>query len=174
MSSISQINYGDALDGRIRKTRSYSPLAGWFAARGATVRRSNEFVDADLQLGGDHFGNVLKIIRSARSQGHDGVEIRLTPESLSAVSSRIAEISALEHVDIDAKFYGEYLKKERMIVTFRHRKATWLLELAKKELAANEYDELLELVNARLIRSEREIFLTEKAIAGRRARESQA
>jgi hypothetical protein len=146
-------------------------MGAWFAAQGATVR-SNQFVDADLQLGEDHFENVRKIISSARNQGHDGVEIRLTPESLSAVAPRIAEISALEDVDIDAKFYGEFLKKEKMIATFRDRKMAWLLELASKELAANEYDELRELVNARLNRSEREVFLTGKAIAGRRARES--
>jgi hypothetical protein len=166
MSGTSQINYGDALAGRIRTRRSVHPLGAWLAAQGATYRGSSEFVDADLRLSDDHFQNVLKIIKSARNQGHDGVEIRLTPESLSAVASRIAEISALEDVDINARFYGEYLKKEQMIATFRDRKSDWLLALAKKELSANEYDELFQLINARLTRSEREVFLTEKAIAG--------
>jgi hypothetical protein len=147
-------------------------MGAWLVSQGATYRGSTEFVDADLRLGVDHFENVLEIIRSARNQGHDGVEIRLTPESLSAISSRIAEISALEHVDIDAKFYGDYLKQEQIIATFRERKAAWLLELAIKELSANEYDELLRLLTARVVRSEREVFLTQRAIRARSLKQS--
>ncbi len=173
MSGISQINYGDALAGRIRKRgSSIHPLGAWLVAQGATYRGSNEFVDAEVSLGEDHFENVLMIIRSARKQGHDGVEIRLTPESLSAVESRIAAISALEDVDVEARFYGEYLGREQAIVRFRDRRADWLLELSRQELSADEYTELSQLIAKRLTRSEREALLTEKAIAARRARES--
>lgn len=119
MAWITQINYADALAGRIAKRPSYAPMGAWFEARGATLKGSNAFVDATLRLGDSHFDNILMIIRSARKQGHDGVEIRLTPESLSDVSSRIAEISALEDADIEARFYGEYRDKELVIVTFR-------------------------------------------------------
>lgn len=171
MAGISQINYGDALAGRIARRPSYDPIGAWFVAQGATHAGSNRFVDADLRLGEDHFENVLLIIRSARKQGHHGVEIRLTPESLSAVASRIAEISALEDVDVEARFYGEYLGKEQAIATFRDRRANWLLELATQDLSADEYAELSQLIAIRLTRSEREALLTQKAIAARRARE---
>jgi hypothetical protein len=67
------------------------------------------------------------------------VEIRLTPESLAAVASRMAEISALEDVDIEARFSGEYLRKEQAIVSFRDRRADWLLKVASQELSADEY-----------------------------------
>jgi len=129
-------------------------------------------VDPDLRLGEDHVENILMIIRSARKQGHPGVEIRLTPESLSAVAPQIAEISALEDVDVEARFYGEYLGREQAIVTFRDRRADWLLKIARQELSADEYTELSQLIAVRLTRSEREALLTEKAIAASRARES--
>jgi len=172
MAGISQINYGDALAGRVHRRPSHDPIGAWFVAQGATRTGSNRFVDADLNLGEDHFENVLIIIRSARKQGHHGVEIRLTPESLSAIASRIAELSALEDVDIEARFYGEYLGREQTIVTFRDRRADWLLELSRAELSEDEYSELDRLIAIRLKRSERETVLTEKAIAMRRARKN--
>src|SRR5271166_5591859 len=119
MAGISQINYEDALARQINRRPDHNPISAWFAAQGATYGGSNRFVDADLRLGEDHYENVLMIIRSARKQRHHGVEIRLTPESLASVASRIAEISALDDVDIEARFYGEYLGKEQAIVTFR-------------------------------------------------------
>lgn len=123
MAGISQINYGDALAGRISPRPSYDPIGAWFVVQGATHKGSNAFVDTALRLGADHFENILMIIRSARKQGHHGVEIRLTPESLSALASRIAEIPALEDADIEARFYGEYQGREQVVVTFRNRRA---------------------------------------------------
>jgi hypothetical protein len=171
MAGISQINYADALAGRIAKRPLNTSMGAWFEARGATLKGSNAFVDATLRLGDDHLDNILMIIRSARKQGHNGVEIRLTPESLSDVSTRIAEISALEDADIEARFYGEYRNKEQVVVTFRTGQADWLLELAKQELSEDEYTELSQLITTRLTRSKRETLLTEKAIAARRARD---
>ena len=129
-------------------------------ARGAT-HRSNEFVDADLSLGEDHFENIRMIVffRSALKQGHDGVEIRLTPDSLSAIKSRITEMSVLEDAEVAANIYGDHGGKENVIVTFPKRKHDSLLfELAKGRLSEDEYAELHQLIDGRLKRSEREIF----------------
>jgi|ERR1017187_391802 hypothetical protein len=165
MSRISQINYGDALAGRIRRRRGNDPIGAWFVSQGATYGGSNEFVDAELQLADDHYKNVLMIIRSARKQGHDGVEIRLTPESLAAIDSRIAEISALEDAEVDTSFCGEHQGREKVVITFRATKGKWLLELAQRELPNAEYEELHQLLVSRLTRSERELLLTKKAIS---------
>jgi hypothetical protein len=164
MTHISQINYSDAFQGKIRRRPSPNPLAAWFVAQGAVYRGSNEFVDSELVLTEDHFENVLRIIQSARKQGHDGVEIRLTAESLAAIQSRIAELSALEDVDIESQFYGEHLRREKAIIVFRERKSDGLLERARNNLSADEYAELKQLIDARLTRSEREVLLTVKAI----------
>jgi hypothetical protein len=171
MSGISQINYSDALAGRVNRRPDHSPWAAWFVAQGATYRGSNRFVDAELQLGDEHYGNVLLIIRSARKQGHDGVEIRLTPQSLAAISGHVAEISALEDVDVDAHFYGEHKGCEKVVVRFRSSKMNWLMELAKSELPKAEYEELRQLLASRFMRSERELFLTQKAITARNERQ---
>ena len=40
------------------------PLGAYLASLGATYR-SNEFVDADLTRGGDHFDNIRALIKSA-------------------------------------------------------------------------------------------------------------
>jgi hypothetical protein len=94
MTRISQINYSDALQGKIKRRSSSHPLGTWLAAQGSKYAGSNEFVDQELTLTEDHFENVLRIIKSARKQGHDGVEIRLTAESLAAIQGRIADISS--------------------------------------------------------------------------------
>jgi hypothetical protein len=165
MSGTCCINYADAVVGRICKQRSpIHPIGAYLVARGAT-HRSNEFVDADLSLGKDHFENIRMIVRSARKQGHDGVEIRLTPDSLSAIKSRITEMSVLEDAEVAANIYGDHGGEENVIVTFPKRKHDWLFELAKRRLSGDEYAELHQLIDGRLKRSEREIFLTEKAIA---------
>ena len=173
MSGISQINYSDALAGRINRRPDYNPIGAWFIAQGATYGGSNRFVDADLRLGENHFENVLMIIRSARKQGHQGVEIRLTPESVSAVESRIAEISVLEDADVDSNLYREHRgQQDQVVVKFRSRYAEWLLKIAKSELSDEEYAELSQLIAIRLTRSERETLLTEKALAAHWQRES--
>jgi len=165
MSRICHINYADALAGRIHNRRSpMHPIGAWLAALGATYV-SSEFVDAELSLGEDHFENIRMIVRSSRKQGHDGVEIRLTPDSLSAIESRITEISVLEDAEVTANIYSEHRGRENVIVTFPKRKHDWLFELAKRKLSENEYTELRQLIAARIKRSEREILLTEKAIA---------
>ena len=171
MPGISQINYSDALAGRINRRPDHNPIGAWFVAQGATYGGSNRFVDADLRLGEDHFENVLMIIRSARKQGHHGVEIRLTSESMAAVESRIAEISALEDADVESNLYGEHRgQPAQVVVKFRSHNAEWLLKIAKKELSDKEYAELSQLIAVRLTRSERETLLTEKALAAHRAR----
>jgi hypothetical protein len=163
---ISQINYSDALKGNIRRRPSNNPLGAWFAAQGAKYVGSNEFVDSELTLAEDHFENVLRIIQSARKQGHEGVEIRLTAEPLAAVQGRTAEISALEEVEIESRLYGEHRGREQVIIVFPARKADWLLGLARNNLSSDEYAELKQLIDARLTRSERERLLTMKAITG--------
>jgi hypothetical protein len=60
-------------------------IGAYMASLGVTYR-SNEFVDADLTLGEDHFENIRGLITSARKQGHDGIQIRLTPESFTRLS----------------------------------------------------------------------------------------
>ena len=167
MSGIACINYGDALDGRVRKRASLMhPLGAYMASLGATYR-SNEFVDAELTLGGDHFENIRALIESARKQGHDGIEIRLTPESFSAVHSRVTELAVLEDAEVDARFYGEHQGREVVVVTFPSKKHNWLFEIAKRQLPADEYAELHRLVSSRQTRTEREILLTEKVFAPR-------
>jgi hypothetical protein len=142
MTRINQINYSDALQGKIKRRPSYHPLEAWLAAQGAKYAGSNEFVDSELTLTEDHFENVRRIIKSARKQGHHGVEIRLTAESLAAIQGRIAEISALEDVEIESRFYGEHRGREQVITVFRERKADWLLERARNNLSSDEYAEL--------------------------------
>lgn len=165
MSGTCCINYADVVVGRTQRQCSpIHPIGAWLVARGATYR-STEFVDADLSLGDDHFENIRMIVRSARKQGHDGVEIRLTPDSLSAIESRITEMSVLEDAEVTANIHGDHHGKESVIVTFPKRKHDWLFELAKGKLSEDEYAELHQLIDARLKRSEREVFLTEKAIA---------
>lgn len=165
MSSLTQINYSDLISGRAaRKRPSRHPIGDWLSAQGAKYLGSNEFIDPDLQVGSNHFENIVAVIRSARRQGHPGVELRLTPDSLSAINGRIAELSALEDVDIDARFYGEYLSREVLLITFRELKANWLLEKAEGALSSEEFHELRCLIGRRLIRSEREIELTLKAL----------
>ncbi|MCC6363149.1 MAG: hypothetical protein IT165_06460 [Bryobacterales bacterium] len=165
MAGISQINYSDALAGRINRRPDHNPMAAWFVAQGATYRGSSRFVDAELQLGDDHYRNLLLIIRSARNQGHDGVEIRLTQDSLAAIEARVAELSALEDAEVATSFFGEHQGREKVVITFRAAKANWLLELAQRELPKGEYEELRHLLVSRLTRSDRELLLTEKAIA---------
>jgi hypothetical protein len=169
MSGISQINYSDALAGRIDRQRSIDPIGAWFVAMGATYK-SSQFVDAELRLGDDHLENLLMIIRSARKQGHEGVEIRLTKESRAVVQSFWADMAALEDADFRLDFYGEFLGRERAIVTFRPQNNGRLLDAAKKELSEHEYIELHRLVTTRMKRSEREVQLTKKAIEARIAR----
>ena len=163
---MSHVDYVDAIAGRIYRRHTIHPIGAWLVARGATVS-SNTFVDADLILGDDHFENILLIVRSARKQGHHGVGIRLTPESLPAVNSRISEISALEDSDVELKPCDQHQNEWKIVVTFRDRQAEWLLELAKSELSTEEYTELSQLIGARLTRSQRETLLTEKAISAR-------
>ena len=129
---------------------------------------SNEFVDASLMLTADHFDNIVSIIRSARTQGHDGVEIRLFPAALSAIQTRVAELAAIENVDIDACFYGEHQGKEKLIAVFREHAGTWLLQRAEAALTKVEFEELRRLVFERLSRSPREVELTLKALGGER------
>jgi hypothetical protein len=167
MSGIACINYDDALVGRIRKRPSpMHPLGAYMASLGATYR-SNEFVDADLTFGGDHFENIRALIKSARTQGHDGIEIRLTPESFSAMQSRVTELAVLEDSEVDAIFYGEHHGREVVVVTFPSEKRNWFFEIAKRQLPADEYTELHRLISSRQTRSEREILLTEKVFAPR-------
>lgn len=139
------------------------PLGTYMADRGATCR-SNEFVDPALTLNEDHFENIRRLIASARKQGHDGIEIRLTPESVSAIQSRVMELAVLEDAELDARFYGEHRGCEVVIVTFPNEKHNWLLEIAKRKLSPDEYDDLHQLISSRVTRTEREVTLTEKAL----------
>jgi hypothetical protein len=147
------------------------PLGTYMAARGATCS-SNEFVDPALTLGEDHFENIRTLIASARKQGHDGIDIRLTPESLSAIQSRVMELAVLEEAEVDARFYGEHRGCEVVIVTFPNEKHNWLFDIAKRELQSDEYAELRQLVSSREMRTEREISLTEKALSSSSKSES--
>lgn len=172
MSMIACVDYGDALAGRIRKRPSPThPLGAYMAALGATCR-SNEFVDDSLALAEDHFENIRALIRSARKQGHDGIEIRLTPESFSAIRSRIMELSVIEDAEVDARFGGEHKGAEVIVVSFPSEKHKWLFDIAKRELPPEEYEELNQLITSRVRRSEREVLLTEKTLSSNRAGET--
>ena len=105
------------------------------AALGATYGGSNEFVDAELTLGEEHFENIRALINSARKQGHHGIEIRLTPESFSAIQSRVMELAVLEDAEVNTKFYGEHMGREIIVVTFPNAKHKWLFESADQFLA---------------------------------------
>jgi Trp operon repressor len=159
MSGNSHIDYQQALAGHLKKNRTFHPLGAYMSALGATVS-SNEFVDRDLKLGEDHFENILAIIRSAKKQGHAGLTIQLSVDSAKAIYSRISEIAALECVDVET--YDN--KMAKVSFTFPERKWDWLLQLAKRELPAEEYNELSQLIASRLVRSEREYVLTKMAI----------
>lgn len=172
MSGIACVNYGDVLAGRIRKRPSpMHPLGAYMAALGATYR-SNEFVDESLALGEDHFENIRALIRSARKQGHDGIEIRLTPESFSAIQSRVMELSVIEDAEVDARFHGEHRGREVIFLSFPSEKHNWLLDIAKRKLAPEEYDELNQLITSRVRRSEREVLLMEKTLSSNHVGES--
>jgi hypothetical protein len=140
-------------------------------ALGATYGGSNEFVDPNLKLGEEHFENIRALIKSARKQGHDGIEIRLTPESFSAIQSRVMELSVLEDAEVNTKFYGEHVGREIIVVTFPKSRHKWLFESAKRNLSSDEYNELQQLLSSRVTRTEREVFLTERALSSNRKAE---
>jgi hypothetical protein len=81
------------------------------------------------------------------------------------ISTRIAEISALEYVEIETQSSDETQGMEKLMVMFRERRSDRLLGLAKQELSREEYRELSQLLAARPIPSVREIDLTKKAIS---------
>jgi hypothetical protein len=106
----------------------------------------------------------------SKKQRRPGVTVRLTPDSSAVISTRIAEISALECVDVETQWSDEYRGMGKLMVMFRERRSDRLLGLAKQKLSREECTELSQLLAARLIPSVRETDLTRKAISISRAR----